>query len=693
MKTFADRKSMDKSKLTIGIVALVAVACVGQWTWMTWQKRHHPVFHPTRDHSWKLISGNADRQVHIRVAGSAFWIPAKTQIISSDAHVLTASASTTLRENQSGSEIAISAHAVAYLETQSPPPLEPTLTLLSGVATVRGPVNVMLTSGVRHIDAGDIKTVSVVTSAASIETTIVDTLIPVVGSNIELVKTPTINFEWTQSGSEEAVLEFAHDSSFQTILFAKNVGTKTSTTYDFGDRGHGAWFARIRDRDQTLAVTSFHTYEKLAPERIRRLGRRWLTWEDHGPSSYYRIEISASSTFASIDQSLITRAKFFDLSLATESGTKYLRVVGIDQNEKEHTGESFRIEIPDRNLLMQSRTEFGDPSLALFAKGWRIQLNESEAKRIREGYVILRESELRGIRVSPELDQKIKNQPAKYVFEVAKDLSFSNPERVRPTAQGELLPPALPLGTIYTRIREIEDDGSALGAYGPPSRISTLLPAPKPLPANFIADTAVLKWKYPFEASGFEVQVLSPSGGEPKSYRTQAWSKEIPLPDEEAFEWMVTALDETGRPISAPSSRQVAKKPKSLPKILARDPSLQDQLNAKKAALRELASNNPSLVELDLPAEDAVLVGGATATKYGRLQWRDLFPTAKNTTDKFVVEIATDGDFVNVIERASTSRLHYTLQGDLPEGALFWRVKKRELNVWSISRKFEIVYE
>ncbi len=686
---FLNGKDLSTEMLLALAVAILFCAYVGHTTWSAWELRDQPNFFPTRDLSWKMISGGDRRQTHIRIEGTGFWLPAKTQILSSNAHILTEDASTTLRNVQTDSTIALSAAAVAHLENKA----TTTFTLLSGVANLRGPIDVKLSAGQRRILAGETHTIAVVTSAASIETAIVDTLSPAVGTNIELIKTPVIKFAWKTAGSENTTLEFARDPSFQSVLFTKTVGTSVSTKYDFGDRGHGAWFARVRDRDRTIAVTSFHTFEKLTPDRMRRLGRRWLTWEDRGPSSFYRVELSPMSNFSSISQSVLTRTKFFDLSLANEPGVKYFRVIGIDQNEAEYIGDSLPIEISPRDQLLQGRTEFGDPNLALFSRGWRIQLNESEAKRIREGYVILRENELRGIRVSVDLDAKIKAQPAKYLFEVAKDLGFSNPERVRPTSRGELLPPALPLGTIYTRIREIEDDGITLGAYGPASKISTLLPAPKSLTSRFSESEVSLTWVFPFEASGFEVQVRTPTSAEPVTYRTQARMKEIPAIDTDSFEWTVTAVDDLGRPVSVSSPTTKAAKPALVRKTIARDTTERDRLAVSEAAMRELASVNPSLVQLEAPLEDAVVVGGANSTNYGRLQWRDLAPTDNTKTDAFVVEIATDGDFVNIVERASTNRQHYTLQGDLPEGSLFWRVKKRKVNTWSTSRKFEIIYE
>jgi len=681
-------KRSVKTLLAIA-VGILAFAYFGHNTWSAWELRQRPDFHPTRDLNWKTVSGNDRRQTHIRVEGTAFWLPAKSQILSSNAHILTEDASTTLRNIETDSAIAISANAVAHIANDT----KTTFTLLSGVANIRGPIEVMLSEGQRQIEAGKTKTVSVVTSAATIETVFVDTMSPNVGTNIELIKTPIIEFNWSATGSDSTAIEFARDPSFQTVLFSQTVGSRISTKYDFGDRGHGTWFVRVRDRARTLAVTSFHTFEKLTPDRLRRLGRRWLTWDDRGPASIYRVELSSNSGFSNITQSILTRAKLFDLSLAKEEGLKYVRVIGIDQNESEYAGESLPIDIPSRELLLQARTEFGDPSLALFARGWRIQLNELEAKRIREGYVILRENELRGIKVSPELDEKIKAHPKKYLFEVAKDLGFSNPERVRPTSLGELLPPALPLGTIYTRIRELEDDGITLGAYGPASKISTLLPSPKTQTSLVSETDAVLRWSFPFEASGFEVEVRSSAADAPTTYRTQSRTKQIPLPQGESFEWTVTAIDETGRSVSAASSITTASKPVIVRKAAVRDQSGRDPQKAREDALRELASINPSLVQLETPVEDAVIVGGATATKYGRLQWRDLQPNNNTKTDAFVLEIATDADFVNIIERASTSRLQYTLQGDLPEGALFWRVKKRKLDTWSTYRKFEIIYE
>ena len=102
---------------------------------------------------------------------------------------------------------------------------------------------------------------------------------------------------------------------------------------------------------------------------------------------------------------------------------------------------------------------------------------------------------------------------------------------------------------------------------------------------------------------------------------------------------------------------------------------------------REPAFVKPNSPTLQFPLEDAVIVGGATAKKYGKLTWA--FGSAEN----FDVQIATDNDFVHVIEKAKTSKPEFTLQGDLPEGALFWRVRKAKNGDWSRSRKFELVYE
>lgn len=682
--------------LLFGIALIFGLALAALHTWKTWQNRPHlDVASPT-ENLWKILASNSDsHQVHLRFEGAGFWMPAKSHLLSQTAHIATGKIGTRLYELGSGAEVLLSANSVLHFSPATRTQSRATLSLLSGVAQVRGPL-VFKTRLQHHIiGPGEEKTFSVEADAVSVDSRPVESLRS--QTDVDLSKEPSIELQLPPNRSPEAKLEYSRDSSFSTVLFSQPLSIDQQTArVHLADRAPGAWFIRLRDRKSdvvtTLAVSNVQTFERLEPSKIVRYGQRWISWKDLGPSSFYRVETSVTPDFLQILSSFHSRDRLFDLSRLEHVGQIYLRVIGISPLEKEYSSPTLAIDLPNKAELLKSRAELGDPELRLFAKGWRIQLNESEAKRIREGYVILKESELRGIRVAPQLEARVHQNPARYVFEVSKDVAFANPERVRPTARGELLPPALPLGVIYTRLREIENDGQ-FGAHGPSSRISTFLPSPITLPSRQSATEIRLSWSFPLDVAGFEVKVSDSPNFPTEStsiHRTTTRHKTIPKPMTGKIFWNVTALHEAGGPVSTSSVLAEVAVERVTP--LRRATELKERPLSPVEIRRSLAAINPSLVELVEPIEDAIVVGGAASTKYGRLTWKDVDPI-KDKAVAYIVEIATDRDFVQIVERGTTKSLSYKLEGDLPEGSLFWRVRRQSFKDWSSARRLELIYE
>jgi hypothetical protein len=527
---------------------------------------------------------------------------------------------------------------------------------------------------------------------------------PEVGTIHDLQNSKHLVFSLSQltSGAptDQAVIEFARDPEFHSVLFS--VPAEMNTEVDFGDRSPGAWFARIVDQPtsepKVIGMTSFNIVESLAPDQLRRLGRRWFTWRDRGLASEYRIEFLVQDQVA---HSWQQRGRELDLSKVQPqipAGRHLVRVVAIAADNTETASRPFSLDIQEKSEMFQTELHLADPELKMLARGWRVLLNQGEARRIREGYVILRESELRGIKVDSALQSQ--DVLRSLIFEVSRDESFSNPERVRPDIHGELLPPALPLGTLHVRLRRLDQSGE-FGAFGPSSRLTTWLPAPEtaaPLATQIRHEGrrfkgAELHWKQEAKVAGYELR-LSPTREfkeeTTKVIRTRSSKRKVASRVSDRFFWTVTAINEQGLAISLTSPIQEVSnlhpvQPKVAVPLAQTDPSE----TRKPAAL-------PPIPMLQSPDEDAVIVGGATATKYGKLLWDFKGSKADGSNAKrtsFEIEIATDGDFVNIIERATTKKPEYMLEGDLPEGSLFWRVRQATSNDWSRSRRFELIYE
>lgn len=508
-------------------------------------------------------------------------------------------------------------------------------------------------------------------------------LSPKPGSEIVTSNSANVQFQTEHSvTTADTFLEIATDSGFQSIVMTEPWAPSAQQGHvvSFTDRAPGTYFARLIDRGHTVvhAVSAFRVMRFGEPHGLRLVGRRFMTFDDEADSIRYRIEFSSSEKFESLIQSRQLQSRLIDL-LGLIPGAQFARVVSIHPGGREVRGLPLHIVIPTDKELQQARSDLADPNLEMLAKGWRVMLNENEMLRLRDGYVILHESELRGIRSKNNL------APDQFIFELSRDPSFANPERVKPDSHGELLPPALPIGTLFARLRALDSEGR-LGATGAVSRLTTLLPAPKTEPGKptLVQEKSgfELRWNLPVDVPGYELR-LSSSDQFPEEQthviRTKSlWRKVAPQGDG-AFYWTVQAINEFGQPMSARSSIQtVVPKPVIKPLV-------------QKIVERQRAPAGIPRLQLAplLPAEDAIVVGGATARRYGNLKWDgDL-----HKKERFQIEIATDRDFVNVVIQSKTKKNEFTLDGDLPEGALFWRVKRTTDADWSPSRRFELIYE
>lgn len=664
--------SKDERAIRVFIYALfAAILTVGYWTFEIWKNRS-VLLGDTADYErtpdWTIETPSQPfANAFIRTQDTTFWSQRSTGALTTDSTIATQAAAITAVNTVTKARLTIAPHSIVTLNRKH-------VEVISGFA--------LLASSTSHETSVLLPSSQ---SAASLE--------PKIGSTHDLNLNERVTFSWPKSIQDpDLFLEFAREPSFHTVLFTQPADAATSASTSFADRSPGAWFVRLRTKEKALGYTAFNLVESQTPDQLRRLGKRWLAWRDRALAVSYRIEFSNDESFKTTAHSFQVRNREFDLSRIS-AGRYFARVTSIAVDGRETTSRPLAIQVLDKNEILRAGLELGDPDLKLFARGYRIVLDKNEVSRIREGYVILRESELRGVKVADEIFKGIaKNDYVKrseilkgVIFELSRDESFSNPERVRPDAQGELLPPALPLGILYARLRKIESDGT-LGAYGPPSRLTTYTPPPLPQPSPKILDpNAVeveLKWSFDISVAGFEIR-MSPDRDfkdeTTTTLQTRGTAKPVPTEPLKNFFWTVTALNEFGQRVSMPSEIQEVKQFKP--------PERKLRAANVTSAPREPAIARPLAPVLKSPLEDAIVIGGATAKKYGKLKWEF------DTSTGFEVQIATDGDFVNIIERAKIDKSEYTLQGDLPEGALFWRVRKLKTKQWSDSRRFELVYE
>lgn len=671
------------------LIALMFIAAI-LWTERQWTQRLvHSADH-NRETLWSIETPASEKnQAFIRIQDTGYWTTRAYGLLTSNSHLATQGAAVELKNPSTGARVVVAAHSVVHFRRTN-------IEILSGFARVSGPLKVILSTGDRVVSAKESLVIAAESRAVGTASTVTTSQVtaglePLLGSTHDLQTSGVVNFAWPKAlASTSAVLEFARDSAFKTVLFTQPASGAPNTRVDFSDRAPGAWFVRLREGEKNVAHTSFSVVESETPDMLRRLGRRWMAWRDRGVAAIYRVEFSTTEAFQEVSHSFQVRNRELDLSQVS-AGNYFVRVVAITVANTEHTSRPIAIKVPEKSEMLRAGLELNDPELKLFARGWKILLTHDETSRIREGYVILRESELRGVKVSAELTHSFQTEGRTFahdlVFELSRDESFANPERVRPDIQGELLPPALPLGLLYARLRRVENDGT-LGAYGPASRLTTWLPAPlTPKPKSVSVDGKRgfdLKWELATTVPAYELKVSSTREFTPETtevIRTRTLSRKIQAASAQKTFWTVTAINDIGQPISMTSEIQeiIDVKPKSDGRIKP----LAKLDNTKRAP----AMIAPLTPELQSPDENAVLVGGATATKYGKLIW-----TSSNA-DGFELQIATDGDFVNIIEKAKTKKMEFTLQGDLPEGALFWRVRKAHAKEWSQSRRFELVYE
>jgi hypothetical protein len=684
----------EKSQLAFaGVVLLVAIVAVAFWLFDQWSTRPNFSDETSRSPQWLLEASSMNNaQAFVRIQNTSYWSSRTNGLLTSNSHIAAQSAAVLLKSQTSKASLFLAPQSVIHLDHSN-------VALLGGLALATGPMRVELSSGDRFVRDEESVLIRSGPGAQGMSTEIVPEIEPRVGSTHDLQKSGRIDFSWPKAlASTNATLEFAREPSFQTVLFTHPASGTPSAGVDFSDRSPGSWFVRLREGDKVLAYTAINVVDSEVPDQLRRLGRRWFSWRSRGLAAVFRVELAANETFQKIEQSYQVRNRELDLTIA-KPGTYFARVVAVSVSGSEHVSRPVALEIQEKSSILSAGLELNDPELKLYARGWKILLTHGEVSRIREGYVILRESELRGVKVASELIQDPITKSAtlkKLVFEISRDEAFSNPERVRPDANGELLPPALPLGLLYARLRRVETDGT-LGSFGPSSRLTTWLPAPIAKKAKSTMVQGVngveLKWELNTDVAGYELRVSPTREFAPETtyvIRTRSPFRRIASPTLREFYWTVAAINDLGQPISVVSEIHEVKD-------LKRETKSKAPLAKRTHSERVPAMIAPKVPTLQLPLEDAVVVGGATATKYGKLTWD--FAGANSGFD---VQIATDGDFVNIIEKAKTKKPEFTLQGDLPEGALFWRVRSlkapgqragTQSDEWSRSRKFELIYE
>lgn len=666
------RKSDSVGVFLLVVFALLVLSCY--WTVDTYSTRESAASSKARVPLWSIDAPAREfAKAFVRIQDTSYWTAQSKGVLTSPTIVATQASAITLTHAQNKSRLVLAPGSVALVRKSG-------IVISSGMALVGGANGKDATVVVAKTGSGENETFA--------------TLEPHIGSVHDMQLSEKINFTWPSNlSAANLTLEFARDAEFKSVLFAQKIAAENSASISFGDRSPGPWFSRLKSDSKVLAYSAFNLVESQTPDQLRRLGRRWLTWRDRALASVYRLEFSPDETFKNIAQSFQVLNREFDLA-HVPAGRYFTRVVSVSVDGQEFTSRPLQIEVQDKSEILRAGLELSEPELKLYARGWKIVLARDEVSRIREGFVILHESELRGVKVSDEIFKGLPRTEYEkrasilksVIFELSRDESFANPERVRPDAHGELLPPALPLGILFARLRRIESDGT-LGAMGPASRLTTWLPAPVPrktkIPMAADATDVELKWDLETEVAGFELR-LSPNREFTETatvvLQSRAPIRKISTETLKDFFWTVTAVNEFGQKVSMTSEIQEVHAAKQIERKI------------KPLVMRDLASNRDTAAvalvpALQFPLEDAVVVGGATAKKYGKLKWD--FPSAKS----FEVQVATDRDFVNVIEKATTLKPEFTLQGDLPEGSLFWRVRKSKAKEWSESRKFELVYE
>lgn len=666
----------NSAPLKVRLTALVLLALSGlllAWLYGKWETRanrspHSPVV-------WSLTTPMAvNAQALVQLSGSSFWSRYHAIKILAPATIAAQSAPVQLEAEDT--LIRLAPQSIIHLGGDGLPP-----------RLLRGSAQVIKAKTTTHLQVAN-DGVQVLELAES------QRLLPEAGSiidfaagtgSVEIRVHPTLLAETAQSGSRLS-LEFAREPEFRAVLFSESLEAGRRSV-PFADRARGAWFVRAVDSsERTLAVTHFYTADSREPDLLRMEGARWLTWRDRQQAPRFRIELASDESFAKVATSFVQAHRPFDLTQLS-AGPWFARVVALAHDDRETASHALAIRVRSKDEILRASSSDVDPALALAARGWRILLTDDEMQRVREGYAILHASELNGIRAGDGIPSALVSAQA--VFEVSSDQSFSNPERVRVGRGGELRPPALPLGVLYARLRRLEPDGS-LGAFGPASRLTTLLPAPKVKPTRTLADGGfALAWTMGIPVSGFEIRT-SPDAKFPTDTTTviHAESAAHVINDSEldGFFWTVAATDERGQIISQVSSMQEARRIRVLEAVRVAGPS------ARKPTVRE-----PLGIELLAPADDAVVVAGLRDKVYGRLKWvaNGRAPAAAGT---YELQLASDGDFVNLVAKTRTAKPEFRLEGDLPEGSLFWRVRSAALagkaaGPWSSTRRFELVYE
>lgn len=454
---------------------------------------------------------------------------------------------------------------------------------------------------------------------------------------------------------------------------------------------------------------------------LLQIGRTpWLTWRTPLAAPKYSVLLFETPLSKEPSQVIETNEPMIHISrLPTGAQTVQIKAGFFSDGTLDMSSLKTSVMIPSVSEF--NLTTRPDPRLT--KKTIVFELSSSDMNRIHNGNFKLTHSEAsriqaategQGIQTGPDQSSavllKIKDESGR---QVKATYRFPSLESV------QLL--EVPIGISEVTLSWVDESNTVDQRRGGEStHIETLLPPPAvsaQLKRSRAADLMgyELNVKDPLLVSsiaGYEFHLSSPDGTHQKTIRTKSKRRWVAAPSLEKWTVKVKAIDHAGHTLSRPTVVSLVTPLDRLQKNSTVRLSKADYASrsSKKPKSRSepVGSVLKSKIQISWPKENDVVVAYGNAKTFGQMKWKS--SRSLKADEVYAIEIAEDGDFERMVIQTTSQTSSLALSGDLPEGALFARVKiikkarlptshQKRKGTWSgqgpssQTRRFELVYE
>lgn len=434
------------------------------------------------------------------------------------------------------------------------------------------------------------------------------------------------------------------------------------------------------------------------PDKENKSKQVELMWEDNSGSTEYEVQLASDENFSTVIASEKVK-KNNHITPALTTGEYYWRVRG---THPERANPPW-----SRVMRFTVAPEAVEPGAPVLAKTWikyeipTSVLNRAPANVSVEGQGVAPE-DLESFQWS-----EVENAES-YEVEIASTTAFVNSIKHSVGKELSFAPQEVKPGSLYVRVRAI----GRKGLQSPPSqigRLEVILPPPilKSVPDvvdKFKSKEELEKGKHEFQlswtsrpfAESYELEWGSDATFKrSKKFRLKNNHRTITVTQPSDYAARVRALGPGGIPISPFSPVQVASYKKELDEAALKlaaaptpPPAPKKPASVDPKSQKLKGTPGPTLRE---PLRDSSFIAMEGSVPYVNFRWKAV-PKASH----YEIQLAEDADFVNVVGTYKAQSTRYTLQFEVPEGRVYWRVRaiiKGKPTEWSQVRDINVLYQ